>query len=97
MGDSNRVKELGDASVPFSFDVHAMVYTDDAPTLEKALHNKFEVQRMNKVNNRKEFFKVSIDQISSACQELGHEIKLSKLAEAREYRETLEIENKEAA
>ncbi|GGP67174.1 GIY-YIG nuclease family protein [Shewanella saliphila] len=53
---NERVKELGDASVPELFDVHAFVFTDDAPTLEKYLHNKFAGQRVNMVNGRKEFF-----------------------------------------
>lgn len=51
----DRIKELGDASVPFSFDVHAMIYSEDAPALEKALHKKFDIQSVNKVNPRKEF------------------------------------------
>ncbi|MGI2103624.1 DUF4041 domain-containing protein [Shewanella frigidimarina] len=55
---NDRVKELGDASVPELFDVHAFVFTEDAPTLEKYLHNSFAEQRVNLVNNRKEFFYV---------------------------------------
>lgn len=55
---NDRVKELGDASVPELFDVHAFAFTDDAPTLEKHLHNTFAEQRVNLVNNRKEFFTV---------------------------------------
>ena len=51
-----RVKELGDASVPELFDVHAFIFTEDAPKLEKVLHNKFSESRVNLVNNRKEFF-----------------------------------------
>lgn len=88
----DRVNELGDASVPFGFDVHAMVYTDDAPAFENALHKEFEQQRMNKINLRKEFFKVGIDDIEGACKKLGYKIQLTKLAEAREYRQTLDVE-----
>lgn len=54
----DRVKELGDASVPDFFTIHAFMYTDDAPTLEKMLHDEFSEQRVNKVNNRKEFFEI---------------------------------------
>lgn len=56
----DRVKELGDASVPFSFDVHAMIYSDDAPALEKSLHRVFDDKSVNKVNPRKEFFKLPL-------------------------------------
>jgi hypothetical protein len=87
----DRVVELGDASVPFGFDIHAMVYTDDAPAFENALHKEFEVNRMNKINLRKEFFKVGIDDIEQTCVKLGYKIKLTKLAEAREYHQTLEL------
>ena len=53
---NDRVKELGDASVPFLFDTHAMIYSDEAPALEAALHTKFEGRRINTSNMRKEFF-----------------------------------------
>lgn len=85
-----RVDELGDASVPFEFDVHGMIYTEDAPTLESKLHSRFVTKRVNLVNDRKEFFQVSIEEIQTAVHELGASIILTKLAEAREYRETLE-------
>ncbi|MBI3060218.1 MAG: DUF4041 domain-containing protein [Deltaproteobacteria bacterium] len=87
-----RIRELGDASVPFGFDVHALVHADDAPALEAVLHNHFQARRMNKVNLRKEFFRVSMDEIAEACEKLGCPIRLSKLAEAREYRATLALE-----
>lgn len=94
----DRVRELSDASVPFGYDIHAMVYTTDAPTLENSLHRHFEEKRVNKVNQRKEFFNVTIDDIQSACEKLGYNVKLSKLAEAREYRETIRIrETKKSA
>ena len=87
-----RIRELGDASVPFGFDVHALVHDDDAPALEAALHNHFQAKRINKVNLRKEFFRVSMDEIGEACAKLGSRIRLTKLAEAREYRATLALE-----
>ena len=89
-----RIRELGDASVPFGFDVHALVHDDDAPALEAALHNHFQAKRINKVNLRKEIFRVSMDEIGEACAKLGSRIRLTKLAEAREYRATLALEAK---
>lgn len=85
-----RVYELGDASVPFDFDVHGMIYTDDAPTLEAKLHDHFDQKRVNLVNERKEFFHTTIDEIQAAVHAHGAEVILTKLAEAREYRETLD-------
>lgn len=58
-----RVYELGDASVPFNFDVHTMIFTDDAPKLEAALHRAFEDRKLNMVNTRREFFNVTLDEI----------------------------------
>ncbi|MBS9405348.1 DUF4041 domain-containing protein [Halomonas sp. TRM85114] len=69
----DRVKELGDASVPFSFDVHAIIYSDDAPAMETALHRKFRSYRVNAVNLRKEFFRVRLDTIRTAVEEIGSE------------------------
>ncbi len=93
----DRVKELGDASVPFSFDVHALVFSEDAPALESKLHSYFNDKRVNKVNHRKEFFNVTIDEIGQACKSMGFEVELTKLAEAREYKETLDISNVKVA
>ena len=59
----DRVDELGDASVPFNFDVHAMIFSDDAPALEAALHKAFEDRKLNMVNTRREFFNVTLDEI----------------------------------
>ena len=88
----DRVKELGDASVPFFFDIHAMIYSLDAPKLENELHRRFNLERVNKVNFRKEFFKVSLTEIKAALAELNIETQFTMAAEAREYRETLAIE-----
>ena len=65
-----RINELGDASVPFPFDVHRLIYTDDAPTLEAQLHQRFADRRMNAENNRKEFFRVSLPDVLQAIDEL---------------------------
>ena len=92
----DRVKELGDASVPFGFDVHAMIYSEDAPALESTLHKTFSDRRVNLVNMRKEFFLVDLDDVEAAVGESGAEIVFTKAAEAEQYRRTLSIleENK---
>jgi hypothetical protein len=88
----DRVKELGDASVPFPFDVHAMIRTNNAPALENALHNHFGSRRLNLENERKEFFRVSIDEIRAELEilseqlQIDSELRLTLLAEAKEYR-----------
>lgn len=88
----DRVKELGDASVPFPFDVHAMIYTDDAPALETALHREFHSQRVNAVNLRKEFFSVDLEEIKDAVEKIAGvdaEFKMTALAE--DYYESLRL------
>jgi len=94
---ADRVKELGDASVPFDFDVHAMIYSDDAPALEKALHRRFDEASVNKVNPRKEFFNLNVAEIRQAVEQQGmNEIHWTMKAEAAEYRESLSISRKQA-
>ena len=89
----DRVKELGDASVPFTFDVHAMIFSEDAPTLENALHKAFHQRRLNKVNERKEFFRVTLDEIADVVTNNHNKVvEFTKLAEAEHYRETLMLE-----
>ncbi|WP_199524873.1 DUF4041 domain-containing protein [Pseudoalteromonas sp. bablab_jr011] len=88
----DRVKELGDASVPFPFDVHAMIYTDDAPALETALHREFHSQRVNAINLRKEFFNVDLEEIKDAVEKIAGvdaEFKMTALAE--DYYESLRL------
>lgn len=87
----DRIRELGDASVPFEFDVHALIYSDDAPGLERQLHRRFLKLQMNKVNPRKEFFKVGIADIKDAVTHLGITAKWTMAAEARQYRESIAI------
>jgi hypothetical protein len=88
----DRIKELGDASVPFEFDVHAMIYSEDAPTLERLLHEKFEEMRINKVNYRKEFFRVPLERIRAIATEQGLNVTFTMAAAAREYRETVALD-----
>ena len=88
----DRIKELGSASVPFEFDVHAMIFSDDAPTLETALHQAFEKQSVNRVNLRKEFFRVSLDDIEKVVKDnFNNTVKFTRIPVAKEYNETLEI------
>jgi hypothetical protein len=87
----DRVKELGDASVPFQFDIHAMIYSDEAPTLENELHKAFTNKKVNMLNYRKEFFKVTLNEIESKVKEIGLDAEFSRLPEAMEYRETIAI------
>ena len=91
----DRIRELGDASVPFSFDVHAVIYSDDAPALENTLHRAFHHRRMNRINERKEFFRVTIDDLVDAVRKHHGEIEMTRLAEAREYRKTQAIVEEE--
>lgn len=95
----DRVKELGDASVPFAFDVHALIFSENAPKLEKLLHQHFQDRQLNKINPRKEFFRVSLDEIAAALEQLSQEVEgiqseihYTKVAEAAEYRQTLALQ-----
>ncbi|EKO3784200.1 DUF4041 domain-containing protein [Vibrio harveyi] len=89
----DRVKELGDASVPFPFDVHAMIYTEDAPALEAALHREFHSQRVNSVNLRKEFFQVDLESIKEAVEKIaGLEAEFKMTALAEDYYESLRLQ-----
>ncbi|MDM1555138.1 MULTISPECIES: DUF4041 domain-containing protein [Chryseobacterium] len=88
----DRVRELGDASVPFEFDVHAMIYCEDAPALEKQLHRKFLKSQLNKINPRKEFFKLNIHDVRNYLESMGISCKWTLSAEAKQYRETLKLE-----
>lgn len=93
-----RVHELGDASVPFKFDIHAIIFSEDAPTLEATLHREFQRHQVNKVNHRKEFFRVSLDEIESVVK-ANHDktVEFVTTAAADEYRQTLAIERAKPA
>ena len=87
----DRIAEIGDASVPFPFDVHAMIYSENARDLECELHKFFSNQRLNLVNLRKEFFNVTLDEIERFAREKGVTVEFTKLAEAKEYRESVSL------
>lgn len=93
LNPTDRINELSSASVPFKFDVHAMIFSDDAPKLEADLHRAFEKKRVNLVNNRKEFFHVTLDDIKKELKKHHEElIEISDYPEAEEYYQTLEIQ-----
>lgn len=83
-----RVDELGDASVPFRFDVHAMIFSDDAPRLESTLHRLLDHRRVNLVNPRKEFFSVTLEEVQRLVAAHHGEFQLTLVAEAEEYRKS---------
>lgn len=88
----DRIKELSSASVPFEFDVHAMIFSDDAPALETALHQKFQKYSVNRVNLRKEFFRISLDEVENFVKEnYNGTTAFTRVPVAREYHETLNI------
>jgi uncharacterized protein YoxC len=86
---ADRIRELGDASVPFIFDTHAIIYSDDAPALERALHNEFDKVRVNASNYRKEFFRLSLSEVEAAVRRLAPDAAFFRDIEAQEYQETL--------
>lgn len=88
----DRIDELGDASVPFNFDVHAMIFSNDAPKLEAALHNAFADRKLNFVNQRREFFNVTLDEIKQVVKEnYDKSVEFIELAPAEQYRESLKL------
>lgn len=83
----DRIDELGDASVPFDFDVHALIFSEDAPALEAALHRAFESRKLNMVNTRREFFRVSLDEIKSVVkQHFDKTVEFIDIPPAEQYR-----------
>lgn len=89
----DRVKELGDASVPFGFDTHAMIYSDEAPALESALHKEFADRRVNASNMRKEFFRVRLEEVEEAVKRLAPSASFFSDREAQEWHETISRRN----
>ena len=83
-----RIQELSDASVPFKFDIHAIIFSADAVSLEKQLHQELEALRINKVNSRKEFFKVTPGMVKELLANLSTEsiLTFNEKAEAPEWR-----------
>ena len=92
----DRVRELGSASVPFTFDVHMMISSDDAPTLENTLHRAFHKLRVNKANPRKEFYKTDIEAIHRIVQENHGEVQYVADPEALEYNQSLAMSDEDS-
>jgi hypothetical protein len=88
----DRIRELGDSSVPFEFDVHALIFAEDAPALEYQLHRHFLMTQVNKVNYRKEFFRVDLAHVREEIEKLGLATKWTMASLAAEYRESQRIE-----
>lgn len=92
----DRVKELSSASVPFDFDIHAIIFSDDAPKLENTLHKYFRKNEVNKMNTRKEFFKVNLEEIKKVVlKEHNDTVRFEMHPEAYQYRESLKLINSE--
>ena len=88
----DRINELGDASVPFKFDVHAMIFSDDAPALENILHKTFEENRVNKLNPKKEFYNIDLNAIKEiVSRNYNSTVNFIDYPEANEYRESIKL------
>ena len=89
LNPQDRVNELGDASVPFKFDVHSFIFSEDAVGLEKKLHMILNDKRVNKVNMRKEFFYTTIDDLEKLVTEIEPTAEFNKTMLAEEFRQSL--------
>lgn len=88
----DRIDELGSASVPFNFDVHAMIFSDNAPALEAALHRAFEDKKLNMVNHRREFFHVTLDEIKDVVRKnFDKTVEFTDVPDAEQYRISLKL------
>jgi hypothetical protein len=89
---NDRILELGDASVPFRFDTHALIFSEDAPKLEHALHQHFENRRLNKINGRREFFRVTLEEIEAVVKAHHNKVvEFKRTPDAEEYRESQKL------
>lgn len=91
MEPQERIDELGSASVPFSFDVHSFIFSQDAPALETAIHHRLNDKRVNKVNLRKEFFDVTLDELEALVFELEPSAEFNRTMAAEQYRQSLSM------
>ncbi|MDF2884421.1 MAG: hypothetical protein K0R54_4988 [Clostridiaceae bacterium] len=88
-----RINELSSASVPFSFDVHSFIFSDDAVGLESKLHDVLKKNRVNRVNMRKEFFKISIDELEKLIAEIDPTSEFNKTMLAEDFRQSMSVDN----
>ena len=86
-----RVDELGDASVPFKFDVHSFIFSEDAVQLESDLHTALEPNRLNKVNPRKEFCKISLDELEALVEKYDPTAEFNRTMVAEQYHQSLSM------
>lgn len=93
MVPQDRIDELGDASVPFPFDVHSFIFSDDASALETKIHKMLNDRRVNKVNLRKEFFSITIDELEALVADLAPTAEFKRTMLAEQYRQSLSITN----
>lgn len=91
----DRVNELGDASVPFSFDVHSFIFSDNAVELENQLHNAFNDRRLNKINLRKEFFRVTTDELEIKVNEIDPTAAFNRTMLAEQFRQSISIDEED--
>lgn len=83
----DRVRELGDASVPYGFDVHALFFSDDAVSVEAELHRRFAHARLNRINLRREYFYATPNEVKAALVDItGNLLEFTEVAEAEQYR-----------
>lgn len=87
----DRIDELSNASVPFPFDVHAFIYSDDAPALEAKFHQALNNQRVNAVNYRKEYFRVTLKEIKEVANKMGFELQIIEQPYATQYSDSLKL------
>lgn len=88
-----RIDELGSASVPFEFDVHCFIFSNDAVKLENLLHEKLNDKRVNKVNLRKEFFYSNVDELEALVHEIDPEAQFTRTMAAKDYRQSISTDN----
>lgn len=93
LNPQERIDELGSASVPFSFDVHSFIFSQDAPALETAIHHRLNDRRVNKVNLRKEFFDIPVDDLEALVHEIEPSAEFNRTMAAEQYRQSLSISN----
>lgn len=97
LNPKDRVDELGDASVPFKFDIHAMIFTEDAPALESSLHRAFEDKKLNLVNQRREFFNVTLDEIKEVVKRsYDKTVEFVDVPDAEQFRMSTNMRNSKA-
>ncbi|WP_313236144.1 GIY-YIG nuclease family protein [Sporosarcina ureae] len=91
----DRVDELGSASVPFKFDIHAMIFSNDAVGLENQLHQLLQKQRVNKVNLRKEFFETTVHELQEIVDEIDPTVEFKTTLLAQEYYQSQELKEEQ--